>query len=259
VERIFTTARTSSGIAYDTGGDGPGVLLLLHGMGANAAVWRPMLAAIEDGWPGRWVAPDLRGHGRSVAEAPFSYGVHAADLATLMSEVGAEDVIVVGHSFGGVLGAVLASDLFQVPIRAVLTVGVKLDWSDDDLAGARRIAQRAPRLFDSAADAADHALRLSGLRGLTAVDDPVAATVSTADGFRAAVDPRVFSVVGPDVRALLRSSRAPLHLAAGADDPMVSLDAMRSVDAGARVIGSAGHNAHWEQPAQVWDLVRALV
>jgi len=224
-------------------------------MGANAAVWRPLL---DHGRPARWVAPDLRGHGRSIAEGPWSYGVHAADLAAVVAEVGADDVTVVGHSFGGVLGAVLAGDLFQVPIRTVLAVGVKLDWSADDLAAARRIAQRPPRIFDAAADAADHALRLSGLGGLAAVDDPVAATVSTPDGFRAAVDPRVFSVVGPDIRELVRSSRAPLHLAAGADDPMVSLAAMRSVDPRARVIGSAGHNAHWEQPAQVWDLVRAV-
>jgi pimeloyl-ACP methyl ester carboxylesterase len=255
VERNVTTGRTSSGIVYDVGGDGPELLLLVHGLGANAAVWRPLL---EHGRPGRWVAPDLRGHGRSVAEGPFSYGVHVADLAAVVAEVGADDVTVVGHSFGGVLGAVLAGDLFQVPIRAVLTVGVKLDWSDEDVAGARRIAQRPPKVFDTAVGAADHALRLSGLRGLAAVDDPVAATVPTAEGFRAAVDPRVFSVVGPDIRGLLRSSRAPLHLVAGADDPMVSLDAMRSVDAGARVIGSAGHNAHWEQPAEVWALVRAL-
>lgn len=255
MERNVTAGRTSSGIAYDVGGDGPELLLLVHGLGANAAVWRPLL---EHGRPGRWVAPDLRGHGRSVVDGPFSYGVHAADLATIVAEVGADDVLVVGHSFGGVLGAVLAGELFQVPVRSVLTVGVKLDWTADDLAAARRIAQRPPKVFDSAAGAADHALRLSGLRELAAVDDPVAATVSTADGFRAAVDPRVFSVVGPDIRGLLRSSRAPLHLAAGADDPMVSLEAMRSVDADARVIDSAGHNAHWEQPAQVWQLVQDL-
>jgi len=255
VERNVTTGRTSSGIVYDMGGEGSDLLLLVHGLGANAAVWRPML---EHGWPGRWVAPDLRGHGRSIAEGPWSCGVHAADLAAVVDEVGADEVTVVGHSLGGVLGAVLAGDLFQVPISSVLTVGIKLDWSDDDVAGARRIAQRAPKVFDSATDAAGFALRLSGLSGLAAVDDPVAATVATGDGFRAAVDPRAFSVVGPDIRQLLRSSRAPLHLAAGADDPMVSLDAMRSVDTDARVIGSAGHNAHWEQPAQVWDLVRAV-
>jgi pimeloyl-ACP methyl ester carboxylesterase len=255
VERNGTTGRTSSGIVYDVGGEGPDLLLLVHGLGANAAVWRPLL---EHGQPGRWVAPDLRGHGRSIAEGPWSCGMHAADLAAVVAEVGADEVTVLGHSLGGVLGAVLAGDLFQVPISSVVTVGVKLDWSDEDVAAARRIAQRPPKVFDSAAEAAEHALRLSGLSGLAGVDDPVAATVSTAAGFRAALDPRAFSVVGPDIRGLLRSSRAPLHLAAGADDPMVSLDAMRSVDAGARVIGAAGHNAHWEQPAAVWALVQEL-
>ncbi|MGI5126078.1 alpha/beta fold hydrolase [Pseudonocardia sp. CA-107938] len=244
---------TPSGIAYTTGGAGPGLLLLVHGMGANGAVWRPMLETIT--WPGRWVAPDLRGHGRSLAQPPFSYGVHAADLATVVAEFPADEVVVVGHSFGGVLGAVLAGDLFQVPVRSVLAVGVKLEWSEEDVAGARRVAGRPPKVFDTEAEAADFALRLAGLGGLASADDPVAATTATDGGFRAALDPRALSVVGPDVRALLRSSRAPLHLAAGADDPMVTADAMRSVDPEARVIGSAGHNVHWERPDEVWRLV----
>ena len=47
------------------GGAGEPVLLLLHGLGATADVWdgwRPLLA---ERWPGRWLAPDLPGHGGS--------------------------------------------------------------------------------------------------------------------------------------------------------------------------------------------------
>ncbi len=172
--------------------------------------------------------------------------------------MGADQVTVVGHSFGGVLGAVLAGELFTAPVRAVLAIGVKLDWTDDDLAGAARLAGRGRRSFDAAADAAEYALRLAGLSGLAGVDDPVADVVATGGGFSAAVDPRVFSVVGPDVRRLLASCRAPLHLAAGSADPMVSLPSMRTVDPDAQVVESAGHNVHWERPAQVWQLIREL-
>jgi pimeloyl-ACP methyl ester carboxylesterase len=47
------------------GGSGDPVLLLLHGLGATGDVWdgwRPLLARR---WPGRWLAPDLPGHGGS--------------------------------------------------------------------------------------------------------------------------------------------------------------------------------------------------
>ena len=79
--------------------------------------------------------------------------------------------------------------------------------------------------------------------------------VAVGGGVAAAVDPRVFSVVGPDVRALLASSRAPVRLAAGSDDPMVTLDAMRSVDPRAQVVDSAGHNVHWQAPGEVWRIL----
>ncbi|WP_132975845.1 alpha/beta fold hydrolase [Pseudonocardia dioxanivorans] len=62
--------------------------------------------------------------------------MHVADVATVVAETGAESVTVVGHSFGGVLGAVLASEVFGLPVRGVLAVGVKLDWTDDEIAAA---------------------------------------------------------------------------------------------------------------------------
>ena len=260
--RVMSRHRTTTtGIAYEVGGDGPRLLLLVHGLGANASVWRPMLKHFANdaaAWDGRWAAPDLRGHGRSVSTGPFSYGVHVADLAAVIADFGSDDVTVIGHSFGGVLGAVLAGDLFGAPIRTVLAVGVKLDWTADELAGAQRIAQRGRAVFDSSAAAAEYALKLAGLRGLADLTDPCADIISVGGGFSAAVNPRVFSVVGPDIRALLSSCRAPLHLAAGSTDPMVSLTAMREVDRDARVLDDAGHNAHWENPAQLWNLVRDL-
>ena len=91
-------------------GEGEPLLLLLHGLGATADVWAgwgPLLAAR---WPGRWVAPDLPGHGGSAPLARYSFGALAAAVADLAGP--AERTVVLGHSLGGVVGLALGSGWF---------------------------------------------------------------------------------------------------------------------------------------------------
>ena len=45
--------RTRGGIAYFSGGTGDNLLLLLHGLGATAAVWRRLLPLVDESWDGR--------------------------------------------------------------------------------------------------------------------------------------------------------------------------------------------------------------
>jgi pimeloyl-ACP methyl ester carboxylesterase len=249
--------RTRGGIAYFTGGTGDSLLLLLHGLGATAAVWRRLLPLVEESWDGRWAAPDLRGHGLSTAEPPYGYAVHAADMAALAAELGVSRVTVLGHSFGGVVGAVLGGGWYGVDVDRVVALGVKIDWTDDEVVRAQAMAARPPQVFASAAEAADRHLKLAGLRQLVDPSDPVArAGVRLANGgWIAALDPRAFGAVGPSVETILSRSAAPLRLAAGSADPMVGLDAMRRVDPGAVLIDGASHNAHWEAPEAVLGLL----
>ena len=252
-------AVTRSGTAYRSGGTGDHLLLLLHGLGATGAVWDRLLPLVEASWRGPWAVPDLRGHGRSLAEPPYGYAVHAADVAVLAAESGAARVTVLGHSFGGVVGAVLGGGWYGVEVARVVALGVKIDWTDDEVSRARSLAARPPQVFATAAEAADRHLRLAGLTGLVDPSTEVAAAgVREVDGgFVAALDPRAFTAVGPPVEEVLRRSVAPLRLAAGATDPMVGLDAMRRVDSAAVLVGGAGHNAHWEAPVAVWSLLQA--
>jgi pimeloyl-ACP methyl ester carboxylesterase len=249
--------RTRSGIAYASGGsDGP-LLLLLHGLGATGAVWTRLLAQFQDAWPGRWAAPDLRGHGLSLTEAPYGFGVHAADMAELATELEAPSVTVLGHSFGGVVGAVLGSGWYGVTVDRVVALGVKIDWTDDEISRAQAMARRPPQVFGSAGDAADRHLKLAGLRDLVDPAEPVARSgVKVVDGgWVAALDPRAFGAVGPSVETALSRCAAPLRLAAGANDSMVGLDAMRRVDPDAVLVDGAGHNAHYEAPDKVWEIL----
>ncbi|MGY1726115.1 alpha/beta fold hydrolase [Geodermatophilus sp. SYSU D01062] len=249
--------RTRSGIEYRAGGSGGDLLLLLHGLGATGAVWDRLVPLVERDWPGSCAVPDLRGHGRSVAEPPYGYAVHAADAASVAADLGATRVTVLGHSFGGVVGAVLAGGWYGVDVVRVVAVGVKIDWTPDEEAGAHRMAARPPQVFPTAAEAAARHLRLAGLTGLVDPSSEVAlaGVREVAGGFAPALDPRAFGAVGPPVEEVLSRAVAPLRLAAGSADPMVGLDAMRRVDSGAILLEGAGHNAHWEAPEAVWRLL----
>jgi lipase len=64
----------------------------------------------EDGLPARRVvAPDLRGHGESSAEPPWTVEAHVADVLETASVAGVERADWLGFSFGGRVAAALAA------------------------------------------------------------------------------------------------------------------------------------------------------
>jgi pimeloyl-ACP methyl ester carboxylesterase len=250
-------AVTERGLRVARGGRGERLFVLLHGMGATSAVWEPIVPLIEASGDGRWVAPDLRGHGASAHRGPYGVATHAADVAELIAGERAEHVTLAGHSFGGVVAALVATGWFGPRVREVAAFGVKLRWTEAEVSRARELAVRPARVFATREEAVDRHLRLAGLSGLVDPGSPIASAgvVEGADGFRVALDPRVFEAVGPSVERLLGLAEAPLRLAAGEKDPMVTLDQMRGVDAGAHVFPGVGHNAHWEAPEPVWRFI----
>jgi pimeloyl-ACP methyl ester carboxylesterase len=81
-------------------------------------------------------------------------------------------MVVVGHSLGGVVGLVLAAGNSAVDVRGVVALGVKVAWTDDDLARAQALAARPPVTFASREEAAARFLRVAGLEGLVDADHP---------------------------------------------------------------------------------------
>ena len=79
--------------------------------------------------------------------------------------------------------------------------------------------------------------------------------VAGPQGWALAMDPRVYAAVGPAIPDLLAACRAPLHLAAGADDPMASPDTMRRLDPRAILLPGLPHNAHVADAAAVAALI----
>jgi pimeloyl-ACP methyl ester carboxylesterase len=243
----------------ESGGSGSPTLLMLHGLGANAAVWERMLPSIEARWPGRWLAPDLRGHGRSAHGAPYSVGTHAADVAQLL--LPGEQVVVLGHSMGGAVAMTLASHWFGVAVRAVIAFGVKLAWTAEEIGRGRELARAPVRWFATRAEAVERYLLVSGLKDLI---DPGSAAVALGiveDGgrFRLAADPGIANAVGAPIETVIGAMMAPLHLAAGERDPMVSLEQMRQFDPAAKLLPRLGHNPHVEAPEELWRHVEEVL
>lgn len=245
------------GVWAARGGEGERLLVLLHGMGANASVWEPLLSIAERSWGGRWLAPDLRGHGRSVREGPYGIGAHAADVAALIEAEAPGPVTLVGHSFGGAVAALVGSGWFGPRVSAVIAFGVKIEWTEAEIDKARDMARRPAPVFATHEEAALRYLKISGLAGLAAPDSATAvAGVLGGDGrYQAAMDPRAYGAVGPSIAGLLRLAAAPLRLAAGERDPMVTLEQMQRIDPAAEVFPGVGHNAHWEAPDRVWRFI----
>jgi pimeloyl-ACP methyl ester carboxylesterase len=223
-------------------------LVLLHGLGATGDVWdgwRPLLARR---WPGRWLAPDLPGHGGSRPLSEYTFDNLAAAVAGVIDPDAR--TVVLGHSLGGVVGLALASGRFAAAVQEVIGLGIKVVWADEDLDRAQAAARRPPAWFASRDEAAARYLRVSGLAGLLPADDPaVDAGLREQDGkWRLAMDPGAFAVGAPDMAQLLARSQAPVVLARGENDPMNTDEQLARLGAGAVTLPGLGHNAHVEDP-----------
>ena len=251
-DRLFTVV---GDMRVQGGGAGEPVLLLVHGLGATSDVWNGWAPLLAERWPGRWLAPDLPGHGGSDPLPGYSFGALTASLAALVGP--AERLVVLGHSLGGVLGLTLASGWFGVPVEAAIGVGIKVTWTSDELAKADALSHRPVAWFTSREDAATRYLRVSGLAGLLSTDDEAVWAGLLQDGgrWRLAMDQAVFSVGAPDLHGLLGAARSTVLLARGEHDPMVTDGELARPSSTRVTLPGLGHNAHVEDPAATLALL----
>ena len=94
-------------------------LICLHGVTGHGERFKRLA---EERWGDRFhvIAPDLRGHGRSGYEPPWTFPTHVADLIETLDALGIDTADWVGHSFGGRLILELAARHPERIRRAVL-------------------------------------------------------------------------------------------------------------------------------------------
>jgi pimeloyl-ACP methyl ester carboxylesterase len=245
-------------IWHESGGRGRRTILLLHGLGATAAVWNGVHHALEQRGVGRWIAADLSGHGESQWQPLYSVGQIAAELATLVT--GSPELFIVGHSLGAYVGLALASGWFGVRVDGVLGVGPKINWPEADLQTTRELASRPIRFHATEDDAWARYRRASGLTPEIAADASWLSrgVVKVNEGWRFSQDPRTFAVAGAPFSTLASSATARVALARGEHDPMVSTEELRAHSMYVEEVKGAGHNVHVEKPESIVALLEQL-
>jgi lipase len=127
-------------------------LICLHGVTGHGERFKRLA---EERWGEQFhvIAPDLRGHGRSGYEPPWTFPTHVADLIETLDALGIDKADWVGHSFGGRLVLELAARHPERIRRAVLLDPAIQILPHIALAAAD--AERADAVYASPDDYAD--------------------------------------------------------------------------------------------------------
>ncbi|RSM86944.1 haloalkane dehalogenase [Kibdelosporangium aridum] len=122
-------------------------MVFLHGNPGSSYLWRKVLPGID--LPYRLLAPDLIGMGRSgKPDVPYRFDDHARYLDAWFDQLGLDDVVLVGHDWGGALAFDWASR-HPSRVRSIAffeTIVRPLSWSElGDAPRARAEAMRGPK------------------------------------------------------------------------------------------------------------------
>ena len=93
-------------VSYRIEGRGP-ALYMVHGIGSRKTTWDPLIGDLKNHFT--CVSYDLRGHGDSpVPPTPYSLADLVDDMETLRTKLGHDQIHVIGHSLGGMIGPAYA-------------------------------------------------------------------------------------------------------------------------------------------------------
>jgi len=130
----------------DWGNQGSPPLILLHGLCSNAHYWDFFADSVRDDF--HVLALDQRGHGDSEWSRSYAPRDYVADLEAFVETLGLHDLMIIGHSMGGV-NAILFSARRPDRMYRLVVVDIGPELSNE---GAERLKQEMatfPTEFDS--------------------------------------------------------------------------------------------------------------
>ena len=242
-------------------GEGP-PLVLLHGIGGNAASFEAQLDAYSDRF--RCLAWNMPGYGGEPLDGVPTFAGLAARLLEELAGTGVENAHFLGHSMGGMLVQEIAASRPEA-VRSMVLVATSPAFGKPDGAFQKRyLAERLAPL--------DAGIRLADLA--TVLVTTMVSTHAEPEGVRCALaamravpEPTwramLECLVTFDRRSALASYDCPVMLLAGEADriaPPLMMERMaaRIPSAGFAVVRRAGHFPHLEQARAFDGLVSAF-
>jgi 3-oxoadipate enol-lactonase len=241
----------SVGITHEERGQGP-ALLFLHGIGGDAACWRPQLEAFSDCY--RALAWNMPGYGGSASLPEMTFPALAEALLRLLDRLDIARVHLVGHSMGGMVAQEFAATRPD-RLRSLVLVATSAafgradgDWQREFLASRFGPLDQGRSMADLASEI------VAGLVG--EAPDPVGvaqAIRSMAEVPEATYRAALRCLLTFDRRDALGRIEVPTLLLAGERDQtapsaVVERMAARIPQARFLVLPRAGHLANLEQP-----------
>jgi len=239
-------------------------LVLIHGHPFDRSMWREQTAAFGSKY--RVITPDLRGYGESeISSDKTMLEEFARDIAVLLDELKADDIILCGLSMGGQILFEFFR-LFPQRVRALVLADTFAQLDDAERKQARydtaeRLLRKgmrdyaeevlpkmiSPRTVEEQPDVKAHILSM--MRG------------TSPKGAAAALRGRAER---PDYTALLPQINVPTFIIVGSDDeftPVADAEFMRDriPDSKMAVIEGAGHMPNLENPIEFNRLIGEFI
>lgn len=233
-------------------------VILLHGGGANAHWWDAV--AIRLALNRAVYALDFRGHGDSSYPTTREVGAFNSDLEALLSSIGREDVVLIGHSMGAAVALDHASRL-----RATRGL-VLVDLARGGPAGGGRRARLALAHRRSYPTRKDAIARFRFLPESSHPDEKTRTYIAEqsireeSDGrFGYKFDPKWFSLPSRP-RPKLSDVHCRTLLVRGRDSPLLSVEAARDfvselTAAELIEIPDSGHHVLIDQPELLFEVL----
>jgi pimeloyl-ACP methyl ester carboxylesterase len=115
-----------SSIAYGVSGQGDLTLVFIHCWTCDHGFWDAQIAHFKNAHQAVWV--DLAGHGESNSHrTDYTMAAFGGDVAAVVNQLGAEKVVLIGHSMGGPVAVEAAKQLGD---KVVGVVGVDTFYTD---------------------------------------------------------------------------------------------------------------------------------
>jgi pimeloyl-ACP methyl ester carboxylesterase len=242
-------------MSYHDGGAGE-TLVLIHGLGANAAGWIEQIEGLSTSY--RVIAMDLRGHGSSGqrAEEPASIRTFADDIAALLKGLRVDQAHVCGNSLGGMI-------VLELYVRYPSLMKSMILADTAAFFPPPNMMEDFLRFFDHLdmkAWARFMALRLLRRESLATLEDEVVQTMATTS--RAVYRQGLVAAFQADYRWMLPTVDIPTLILVGDEDqatPMgyASFLAGQIKDAVLQVASEAAHLPHRENPRAFNGLLRS--
>ena len=252
---------------YESEGKGAAVLLI-HGQSVDARTFRHQLTG-DFGDKHRVVAFDLPGHGESSRAANpqevYCLPGYARLVAELVNRLDLSRPVVAGWSLGGGIALEAADQLPDAAgffIYGTAPFGIPPAMEDAFLAHPALEAIFSPTLTEEQATALAGAVLRPGAEPPPSLREAI---LNSDTQMRAQLVAGLQGANYKDEVAIVAHMRVPLAVIHGAEDQLLNLDYIRSLEmptlwrGEVQIIEGAGHAPHWERPERFNTLLADFV